>query len=178
MTRPLLYTEDYESSDSEREDHCRAKSNRVGYRAYSSTKTWTQRIQKRPRDGGLWRSDHLAWNILDAEDTEGVLSNRNEIAAESSVTYRSSSEGARCGSERELPLSHPKSWVWERKKNLNLAVVIDATRGSSKGALTSQKPSSKSVSVIGATYRNCQNPDRTIWSDKAESTYRICFLRG
>jgi hypothetical protein len=179
MSRPQIFTRDIESSDSEREDYDRVTLNRDGYRIRSSSKMSARRIRRSPKDTGRsWRSSLLKWNVLQIEDAEEVLPSREERSVDKTLPYNPSTERTESRSERELPLSDPKSWVWQRKKDAKLAVAIDTTNGIFPDVSRPRGFVSKDVDLAnGASYLACEKLETKMWLDRVESTCPLYFLR-
>lgn len=173
-----MFTGNIESSDSEREDYDRVMPKRVGSRLSSPSKTSARRIRRNRRDTGRsWRSSLLKWNVLQAEDAEEVLPSREERKINNTLTYRPSTERTRRRSETELPLSDPKSWVWQRKRDAKLAVAIDATKGTFPDVSRPRELVSKDIGLAnGASYLPPEESVTKMLLDRVESTCPLCLL--
>lgn len=174
-----MFIRDIESSDSEREDYDRVTLKRDGCRVRSSSKTSARRIRRSPKDTGRsWRSSLLKWNVLQIEDAEEVLPSREERSIDKTLAYNPSTERIGGRSERELPLSDPKSWVWQRKKDAKLAVAIDTTNGIFSDVSRPRELVGKDVDLAnGSSYLACEKSETKMWLDRVESTCLLCFLR-
>ena len=178
-TRPQMPTGDIESSDSEREDYDRATPKRASSHVRSAPKTLARGIRKSPRASRRsWRSSLLKWNVIQAEDAEGPLPDTGQKAIDDSLAYRRITERVGSRSEGELPLSDPKSWVWQNKKDAKFAVAIDATKGI---FLDVSRPREHVSRVIGLHDEGIrlapEKPKEKLWLDRVESAYPQCLLR-
>jgi hypothetical protein len=176
MIRPQTLTTDIDSSDSVREGYYRVTPRRVSSRARSSS-TSTRLIRKGPRNSRLsWRSSCLKWNILQTGDAEEVLRIREGRNIDGTLAHPSSTQRIRERSDEELPLSDPKSWVWQGKKDAKLAVAIDASNGIFSDVPRPRDPVSKRTDLdYGEAYLPDENLETKRWLDRIDSTYALCF---
>ena len=140
---------------------------------------WLEEFARSPRGSGhSWRSSPLKWNTLQAEDAEEALSDTDERTIDDSFAYKPVIERNGSGSDGELPLSDPKSWVWKGKKHAKFAVAIDDTKGIFPDVSRPREHVSK---VIGrhdeGTGLAPEKPKERLWLDRVESTYSLCLLR-
>jgi hypothetical protein len=179
MTRPQMLTGDIESSDSEREDYDRSTPKRASSHVRSTPKTLARRIRSCPRDSGRsWTSSLLKWNDLQTEDAQDSLPDTGESIIDDSLACRRITERVGSMSEGELPLSDPKSWVWQSKKGAKLAVAIDGTKGTFTDV---SRPREHVSRVIGlddeGTHLALEKPKEKLWLDRVESAYPLSLLR-
>lgn len=175
MTHPQMLTGDIESSDSEREDYGRATPERASSHVRSTPKTLARRIRRSPKSSGRsWRSSLLRWNVLQAKDAEDALPDAAERTIDDSLAYRRIAERVGRRSEGELPLSDPKSWVWQRKKDAKLAVAIDATKGIIPDVSRPQEHVNRVVGLDDeGAYLASEKPKENLWLDRVESAYLL-----
>lgn len=178
MTRRQMIIGDIECSDSERENHERATPKRVGSRVRRYSTSSARRVRESSKDHERsWRSNLLKWNVLQTKNGEGNFLVTPEMTVGNTLPSRPSTGRLGSGLEKELPLSDPQSWVWQRDKGAKLAVAIDATKGIFPDLHQTRKLVSINVDLAEEkAYLAQGNLETKAWLDKVESMYPLCLL--